>query len=252
MSDLLTSLETRLTAKRLRMVFAAEAGSRAWGFASPDSDYDARFVFMSERDRYLSLFDPIQDINYLDHPMDYAGWDLKKALVLASKSNPSLIEWLGSPIIYRDNFGFRDKLRKVMEEQFSPKNLAHHYINFMRNIRGKYMSDFIGEYTMKRYFYAIRPIASVIWMQANPWKLPPVKFADTLAAIELKPDERREIETLQRLKAEAIEQADYKSPILDALVHKWFDQGHDIAKTFSARSMRIDDLSAIFRETLEA
>jgi predicted nucleotidyltransferase len=246
----LTDLETRLESKRLRMVFAAEAGSRAWGFESPDSDYDVRFVFMSERDRYLSLFDPIQDIGYVDRLMDYAGWDLKKTLVLASKSNPSLIEWLGSPIVYRDHYGFRDKLRAIVAEQFSPKALAHHYINFMRNIRGKYMSDFIGEYTMKRYFYAIRPIAAVLWMQGHPWKLPPVAFRDTLAEIEIGADERREIDTLLELKAAAIEAADYKSPILDSMVHRWFDEGHEIAKTFSARSMRIDDLSQIFRETL--
>jgi predicted nucleotidyltransferase len=113
------------------------------------------------------------------------------------------------------------------------------------------MSDFIGEYTMKRYFYALRPIAAVVWMQANPWKLPPVKFTDTLAEIEMTPEERREIETLLELKANAVEKADHKSPILDALVHRWFDQGHEIARTFSARSMRIDDLSALFRETLE-
>jgi predicted nucleotidyltransferase len=137
-SDLVTSLETRLTAKRLRMVFAAEAGSRAWGFASPDSDYDVRFIFMSEKDRYLSLFDPIQDINYLDHPNDYAGWDLKKALVLASKSNPSLIEWLGSPIIYRNPMGFQGKLRTIMDEQFSPsaspakKALCDHVLSCAR------------------------------------------------------------------------------------------------------------------------
>lgn len=253
MSGILSGLNTRLEAKRLRMVYAAEAGSRAWGFASPDSDFDIRFVFASPRDSYLSLFDPIQDIQYLaPGALDFAGWDVKKALTLASRSNPSLCEWLGSPIIYADPIGFRDKLLAIVAAHFSPKALAHHYINFMRNIRGKYMSDFTGEYTMKRYFYALRPILAIMWMRDNPGKLPPVRFID-LMSVDLPSDARQDILTLLRLKKDAGENAqkDWKSPLLDGIVHQWYDEGHQIASSFTARSMPIDLLSNLLRDVVQ-
>lgn len=247
----LSDLDRRLAAKRLSIVYAAESGSRAWGFHSPDSDFDIRFVFASERDSYLSLFDPIQDIQFqAPGALDFAGWDLKKALILAQKSNPSLLEWLGSPIVYADPVGFRAALSEVMADQFSPRALAHHYINFMRNIRGKYMSDFIGEYTMKRYFYALRPIFCIQWMRVHPWKIPPVVFADLLHVAP--PTIQRECEHLLALKAAAREQADYKSHLLDALISEWYDKGHDIANDFPARNCSPQALSDLFRKTLRA
>jgi predicted nucleotidyltransferase len=249
MSDNLTPLETRLADKRLRVVFAAESGSRAWGFASPDSDYDIRFVFASEVECYLSLFDPTQDIQFqAPGALDFAGWDLKKALVLAQKSNPSLLEWLGSPIIYRDPVGFRSDLSAIMQEHYSPRALAHHYINFMRNIRGKYMADFLGEYTMKRYFYALRPIFCIEWMRANPWKLPPVVFTDVLPVAA--PKIQREVEHLLALKAVSREQQDHKSMLLDDLIADWYSRGHDIANDFPARNLPPTVLSQLFRDTL--
>lgn len=248
--DKLDNLLPRLEAKRLSLIFAAESGSRAWGFASPNSDFDIRFIFASPKDAYLSLLDPIQDISYqAPGDLDYAGWDLKKALKLASGSNPSLCEWLGSSIIYADPIGFRAGLYEIMSQHFSPKALAHHYINFMRNIRGKYMADFVGEYTMKRYFYALRPIMCVMWMKANPGLLPPTMFQDAVK-VDLPTDVRAEIEHLQILKAQAVEAADWKSPILDAFVHDWYDKGHDEASKFTTRSMPIEKLNALFRATL--
>lgn len=248
----LVDLSRRLDAKRLRMIFAAESGSRAWGFASPDSDYDIRFIFASEPEKYVSLFDPIQDINYqAPGDLDYSGWDLKKALSLASKSNPSLCEWLGSPIIYADPIGFRARLAAIMADHFSPSALAHHYINFMRNIRGKYMSDFVGEYTMKRYFYAMRPILVIMWMQDNPLKLPPTVFRDLLS-VDISADARSEIETILHLKAQAKEATDYKSPTLDNMIAGWFETGHDTANQFKSRRMPIELLDNLLRETLRS
>ena len=94
MEDKLADLRPRLAAKKLSLVFAAESGSRSWGFHSEDSDYDVRFVFAGPVTKYLSLHDGIQDIQYSTKDnLDYAGWDLRKALLLAEKSNPGLLEW---------------------------------------------------------------------------------------------------------------------------------------------------------------
>lgn len=218
MSDELSDLRRRLAAKKLTLVFAAESGSRAWGFHSPDSDYDIRFIFAKPVDKYLSLHDGTQDIQYKHGELDYAGWDLRKAFLLAEKSNPSLIEWLRSPIVYDDPVGIRTELNAIMSEHFSPRALAHHYINFMRNIRGKYLSDFIGEYTMKRYFYALRPILCILYMQAYPDRLPPVVFQDLLGSLTLEHELKREIQKLLVLKFKAKEREDYSQRIREAAV----------------------------------
>ena len=87
----------------VRVLYACESGSRAWGFASPDSDYDVRFIYVHRPDWYLSIVDR-RDV--IERPIvdeyDLSGWELRKTLRLFRKSNPPLIEWLGSPIVYRE------------------------------------------------------------------------------------------------------------------------------------------------------
>jgi predicted nucleotidyltransferase len=239
-----------LSAKHVSLVFAAESGSRAWGFPSPDSDYDIRFIFAKRTQDYLSLQDDVQDIAYTKGDRDYAGWDVRKALLLAAKSNPSLIEWLGSPIIYADPIGFRADLLALVAEHFSPKALAHHYINFMRNIRGKHIADFMGEFTLKRYFYALRPILCIMWMEKHPYQLPPVVFQHLLA-LDLDASLVAEIDTLLRLKAETREDYEYSSPLLDDFIRSWYEQGHARASAFPVRSMPMALLNDVFRQTIQ-
>lgn len=85
----------------VRIIFAIESGSRAWGFPSPDSDYDVRFVYAHRPDWYLSLR-PGRDVIELpiEGDLDINGWDLRKALNLMLKPNPVLLEWLSSPVRY--------------------------------------------------------------------------------------------------------------------------------------------------------
>lgn len=95
----LVDLEIR---ENIRILWAVESGSRAWGFPSPDSDYDVRFVYVRPLEWYLSL-NPGRDVVELPivDELDVAGWDLRKALRLLVKANPALLEWLSSPIVYR-------------------------------------------------------------------------------------------------------------------------------------------------------
>lgn len=250
MDDKLSDLKKRLEAKKLKLVFAAESGSRAWGFHSPDSDYDIRFIFAKSPLTYLSLHDNLQDIQYKHGELDYAGWDLRKALLLAEKSNPSLIEWLGSPIEYADPVGFKPELKDIISQNFSARALAHHYVNFMRNIRGKYLSDFVGEYTMKRYFYALRPILCIMYMEMYPDRLPPVVFSDLVSSMTLPHELKSELKKLLALKMRSIEHADYQSDKLDAFIKEWFDKGHEVVNKFPAREMPIDRLNDLFRKTI--
>ncbi len=75
--------------ENVRIVYACESGSRAWGFPSSDSDYDVRFIYLHPLEWYLSI-EKRRDV--IERPitgvLDVNGWDLRKALQLFRKSNP--------------------------------------------------------------------------------------------------------------------------------------------------------------------
>ena len=88
--------------ENVKIIYCVESGSRAWGFASPDSDYDVRFIYVRNKEDYLKLNKNRDVIEWrLDDVLDINGWDIQKALRLLYKSNPTLIEWSMSPIVYK-------------------------------------------------------------------------------------------------------------------------------------------------------
>ncbi|HEY2582378.1 MAG TPA: nucleotidyltransferase domain-containing protein, partial [Mucilaginibacter sp.] len=118
----------------IRILYACESGSRAWGFPSPDSDFDVRFIYARTKNDYLGIHEtkdvidlPVNDV------LDIGGWDIKKALKLFLKSNGPLYEWLQSPIIYKDDSGFTDELRKLMPRYFSSRACGNHYLSMALN-----------------------------------------------------------------------------------------------------------------------
>ncbi|RBH43978.1 nucleotidyltransferase, partial [Pseudomonas sp. MWU13-2860] len=126
----------------VRVLFACESGSRGWGFASPDSDYDVRFVYAHRRDWYLSV-EPQRDVieRPLDDEPDVSGWELRKALQLLRGSNPTLLEWLDSPVVYREDARWAPRLRSLASAFFSPVRGRHHYLamakkNFRSYLQG--------------------------------------------------------------------------------------------------------------------
>jgi uncharacterized protein len=127
----LTELET---SRGVRVLFACESGSRAWGFASPDSDYDVRFIYTGPAASYLTVHaarDVIEEP--VNAELDVSGWDLRKALGLLAKSNPPLLEWLDSPIVYRQDEAFVARFRALATAWFDPRASGHHYANMARN-----------------------------------------------------------------------------------------------------------------------
>jgi len=103
MNDIITAeLEKIERVENVRIIHAVESGSRAWGFASPDSDYDVRFIYVRDMRHYMKLEKTRDVIEWqLDEVLDINGWDLQKALRLLHSSNPTLFEWSNSPIIYK-------------------------------------------------------------------------------------------------------------------------------------------------------
>ncbi|GLB57920.1 nucleotidyltransferase domain-containing protein [Cytobacillus sp. NCCP-133] len=139
------------------ILFACEAGSRAWGTDDAESDYDVRFIF-KHRDikAYLSL-ERAKEVFDTEHPFDAHGWDIYKAFGLMIKSNPSMYEWAFSPIIYRDRGQFSVKLQRIVEEQFSPYKLFQHYRQlFIRNLKEAAKIEIITEKKQKLLIQAVR------------------------------------------------------------------------------------------------
>ncbi|MFM0596699.1 MULTISPECIES: nucleotidyltransferase domain-containing protein [Paraburkholderia] len=161
------------------VLYACESGSRGWGFASPDSDYDVRFLYVHRLDWYLRV-EPQRDVieKPIDDELDVSGWELRKALGLLHRSNPALLEWLDSPVVYRQHADHVGALRGMAKAFFSPLRGRHHYLSMARkNFRG-YLQDDMVRY--KKYLYVLRPLLAVKWIDAGRG-MPPMRFAELVA-----------------------------------------------------------------------
>ena len=159
------------------ILLAVESGSRAWGFASPDSDYDVRFIYMRSIEEYLRV-DPVKDIIEwkLDEVLDINGWDLKKALLAFAKGNPNTMEWANSPVVYRKAEEW-DVLREAVFASFSEKSaLCHYYGTANSTLRG-FLEEEQVKY--KKYFYALRPLLCCRWIERYH-RMPPMEFEKLL------------------------------------------------------------------------
>jgi predicted nucleotidyltransferase len=158
----------------IRILYACESGSRAWGFPSPDSDYDVRFLYVHRLDWYLGLDEGPDTLNFpVDDELDLAGWELRKTLRLLRSSNAALFEWLQSPIVYHEVPGFRAQLAPLLPPAFNLKAGLHHYLGQLR--RGV-EEDIIGEEVrLKRLFYALRSALAARWIRERH-ALPPMEF----------------------------------------------------------------------------
>ena len=169
-SDIGVEIDARLDElermEQVKVLFACESGGRGWGFESSDSDYDVRFIYMRPRDFYRSInLERKRDVIELpiEGVWDINGWDLRKALQLFPKSNPPLLEWLRSPIVYREASGVVQKLRILAPEYYSPKACFHHYWNMAK---GQYRLHLAGDRVLlKRYFYVLRPLLAMRWIE---------------------------------------------------------------------------------------
>ena len=163
--------------KKVKILYAVESGSRAWGFASPDSDYDIRFIYKHEPDYYLSLWEKPDIIEFMTpDDLDGSGWDIAKALKLLAKSNAPLIEWLFSPMVYYQDDDFIQQLQTLAIDCFSPIATLHHYLGTTKNFMDVCEQE---EVKLKSYFYALRTALAGRWIIENN-SFPPVDFMELL------------------------------------------------------------------------
>ncbi len=165
-------IDDRLTAicqaESVAIPWAIESGSRAWGFSSPDSDYDCRFVFVRPVEQHLTPW-PRRDVIEvpLEGDLDVNGWELGKALKLLLKGNAVIIEWLRSPCIYRGEAWFRDALLGFANAFADRDLIGRHYLHLGERQRRVYFGD--GKTVpQKKIFYALRPAATLRWLRIHP------------------------------------------------------------------------------------
>ena len=194
--NILQKLKEIEAQKGVEILYACESGSRAWGFASPDSDYDIRFIYKHDLDYYLSLWEKPDVIEFMtEDDLDGSGWDLRKTVKLLAKSNAPLLEWLHSPVIYYQDDAFLKRLQSLAQDCFSPIACLHHYLGTTKNFMDVCTAE---EVKLKSYFYALRTALAGKWIiERNSF--PPVAFAELLPIAPLPIQEK--ILELQAIKA---------------------------------------------------
>lgn len=176
--DNLTEIEEK---HGVKILLAVESGSRAWGFASPDSDYDVRFIYAQPKEEYLRV-DPMKDVLewHLDEVLDINGWDLKKALLAFAKGNPNIMEWASSGIVYRGSDVW-DRIKNTAFLYFSEKASLCHYYGTARSTLETHLRGETVRY--KKYFYALRPLLCCKWIERYH-EVPPMEFQTLLTLFD--------------------------------------------------------------------
>ena len=197
----LKDIESRYDVK---ILLAVESGSRAWGFASKDSDYDVRFVYVHRKEWYLTLIEGRDVIEELDPDgvMDLAGWDIKKALLLMGKGNCAFAEWLNSPIVYYKDDKFLESMNSMKDEYFRKVSAVNHYYHMAMNHDKRYLEKRGCE--MKKFMYHIRGLLAAKYA-AVYGTYPPVLFNDLVEKMICDKSIKEEIAELVRLKKESRE-----------------------------------------------
>ncbi|MED3572160.1 nucleotidyltransferase domain-containing protein [Cytobacillus praedii] len=244
---------------KIKILYACESGSRAWGFPSKDSDYDVRFIYVHQKNWYLSI-DRSRDVLEIpkhdsisipiDELLDVSGWELTKALRLFRKSNPPLMEWLHSSIVYYEAFSTKENLKALAENVFTPASCLYHYLNMAK---GNYREYLQGDHIkIKKYFYVLRPILAAKWIEKKN-TLPPIEFQRLVEVLLPFGELRKEIDILLKRKTSGEElDLEPRIDLINHFIEKELIYLEDYARSLNAQiTDPTQHLNEIFRETLE-
>ncbi|MEM1446225.1 MAG: nucleotidyltransferase domain-containing protein [Planctomycetota bacterium] len=236
--------------RNLKVLFACESGSRAWGFASPDSDFDVRFIYVRPAADYVRLNPPPDAFDLHDGgDFDLAGWDIRKTAELMRKSNSPLIEWLDSPILYEAEPAVFEQLVHLRERYFDAKRSVYHYLSLAGKVYGKYI-DGQDEPIRKKYLYALRPLACVTYIEQKA-KAPPTSFPETLQALQLSTEVQEAIARLIDDKQQSHELGRGPSdPVLDQWIEHTLESGRAFAERLEPRSIPNTELDAMLAQVI--
>lgn len=253
---ILKTLNTIEEDYQVKILYACESGSRAWGFPSKDSDYDVRFIYVHQKIDYLTI-DPIgigkkRDVIELpiNDLLDVSGWELTKALKLFRKSNPPLMEWLRSGIVYYEAFTTIGKMKELSEEVFAPHSCIHHYLNMASNNFREFLQG--DQVKIKKYFYVLRPVLAARWIEQYN-EFPPLEFPVLLEKMVPVGRMKEEIQTLltRKLAGEEFDlepRIEVLNQFLQEEIGRLREVTKDLCNSYGDMTMKLDKL---FRDTLE-
>lgn len=236
------------------ILYACESGSRAWGFASKDSDYDVRYLYVRHPEFYLSVFEPVDVIESAiektaNAEYDMTGWDIKKVFFLLAKSNSTLIEWLNSPIVYRSENNSAGYLKQLLPEVYQARKAVNHYLGMARKIMFRQKGK--KTVTLKSYLYVLRAALCALFIKDTAMQ-PPVLFdvlyQKYLAGTEI----LQEVDCLLAAKASAMEKTEMaRSQKLDLFISSLQHQIlSDMPPAVETKPSAVFDVA--FRNTLKS
>jgi predicted nucleotidyltransferase len=234
----------------IRILYACESGSRAWGFASPESDYDIRFIFLHPTSWYLSVLpqDDGMDL-FIDKELDINGWDIRKVLRLMMKSNITAYEWLQSPIVYQTDEDFKAAISSLSQHFFQARSSIQQYLSLAGNAFRRISEE--SEINVQKYLYVMRPLLAAMWI-AQYKSAAPMTFAELLPL--LKPFSNIEAIVLKLWeKALLPNEKNIIKPIqeLNDFIQKEIIKCNNIADAMEESAVRTDMLDAFFRMVIQ-
>jgi len=241
---ILSHLEEVERENNVKVLLAVESGSRAWGFHSAESDWDVRFVYVHQLDWYLKVNEGRDVIEHIyDDDVDLVGWELRKTLRLFQKSNPSLLEWLHSPIIYRADEAFLLRMRTLEPAFFNPIKTMYHYGSIYIKHDKRYLQN--AAYPLKRFLYYLRGILACRWIEERQ-TMPPVLFSDLVKATVREESIRQKIDGLLALKRQSKEN-DLKEVNADLVEYArhWAEHFEQTISSFRPEIGHYDDSSEL-------
>lgn len=242
-------LRTIEEAESIVMLFAVESGSRAWGFESADSDYDVRFVYKHKTDWYVSI-EKKRDVieRPQDGVFDFSGWDIRKTLHLFSKSNPPLLEWLKSPIMYLEQGEFRKELRRLESRYFSDKACILHYLHMAIGNYREYLKR--ETVRTKKYLYVLRPLLACEWIRKFR-EPPPMEFEKLADEILPETEIRGRVFDLLSRKRNNEELGEGPCiPAMNGYIEKTISFYEDYASSLEKNMIDAELLNDLFRKTI--
>jgi len=240
----------------VKVLYACESGSRAWGFPSKDSDYDVRFIYVHKPDYYLSI-DPVgvgkkRDVIELpiNDLLDVTGWELTKALKLFRKSNPPLMEWLSSGMVYYQAYSTIDQMKMLRSSIFTARSSLYHYLNMAQNNFREYLKT--DKVRIKKYFYVLRPVLAARWIEVYN-EFPPMEFQTLLEKVLPEGEVKKEVEILLERKIRGDElDMEPRIEIINTFLETELNRLMEFAKSIEGDIFDpTASLDKLFRATLE-
>lgn len=236
--------------KEIEILLACETGSRAWGFPSPDSDFDVRIIYKHEKNWYLGLTEEKDTIEYFleNNEIDISGWDLRKCLRLLTKSNPPLLERIQSPIIYKVDRNFLEGINSIAQNNYSRIASIHHYLSMAKKTIDEIVSG--EEYKLKKFFYALRTSVACLWILEKE-EMPPIEFGKMLNGLHIKDTLISRIKELIELKSAKSETYFHNGETaLIELMKSCINRADQESQSLPSSKGKINELNDFFIKTL--